>query len=177
LEAGFAIVLFVIPLAMYIFPYVGTTAYIILASIPFLLGGFILAGIIQYHNLQTNIIYFADLIAAGTGAVGAIFLFHWFNPITTLYALSFILLLMFVLMSITDAQNTAKIVYGPALLAFFFTLIYSPFTEQTVHAFRTSPYNVLHNELEPELVFSNWDSFSKIDVVIGLTANSLYVLW
>lgn len=84
---------------VYVMSFKGIILYSFLALIPFLLGGYILAGIMQSRHDQIHIIYFSDLVGAGLGAAGAIFLMNAINPIRTIGLLSLIMFFVYFVVS------------------------------------------------------------------------------
>jgi hypothetical protein len=79
--------------------YKGILFYAVLALLPFLISGYILAGIMQSEHRKIHMIYFADLFGAGLGAAAAIFFMNAINPVQTVGVLTFIVFAVFYLTS------------------------------------------------------------------------------
>lgn len=160
----FALSMIVVVLAIYSLPYIGVVFYSLVAIIPFLLGGYLLAGIMQSQHHQIHLIYFADLVGAGLGALGVILLMNAFGPIQTVGLLSFFLFLLYVITSFRTTKVRLRVVNGFLLVILVFNMVL-PFTNFiTFHSYRTSPYNVFQQEKDADIVYTNWDAFSRTDV-------------
>jgi hypothetical protein len=160
----FALSMVLVVTVIYMLSYKGVIFYSVVSIIPFLLGGSVLAGIMQSQHRDIHLVYFADLLGAGLGAICVIFLMNVLGPIQTVGLLSFIMFLIHTAIIFKPAARLRNVTTGILLGALLFNL-YQPFVNYTVFkAYETSPYNMFHAEKDAEIVYTNWDAFSRTDV-------------
>lgn len=160
----FSVSMILVVLAMYALPYRGIVFYALCAILPFILGGLILAGTMQSSKNQVHILYFVDLVAAGIGSAGAIFLMNAINPIQTIVLITFVLILVYLVVSYRKTGRWSKLVYTIVLMGLGLNLVY-PFLDLIeFKAYRTSPFTVFSKRPDAEIVYTHWDAFSKTDV-------------
>ncbi|GAB7388535.1 hypothetical protein BSNK01_23730 [Bacillaceae bacterium] len=171
----FALSMILLLFLIYLLPFQGIIVYSLLALIPFLLGGFILAGIVQAYHTNVNVIYFADLVGAGTGAAGAVFLLNLLNPLRTVGLLSLLMFFVYYLIRFRERGIGTKLVSRLVLVALMVYLIY-PFLENyEFKAYRTSPYTTFSGEPDAKIIFTEWNAFSRTDVYDADDDDFLYI--
>jgi hypothetical protein len=162
--AMFAASMIVIVFAIYVLSYKGIVFYSSLSLIPFLLGGYFLAGVMQTEKDNIHLIYFADLLGAGLGAAGSILLMNSINPIQTVNLLSVILFMMLVLINDQQIRMPMKAMNIFLLFALMINQFYPVFDRFEFNAYRTSPHTAFYEQKDAEIVFSEWNALSRTDV-------------
>ncbi|MCY9659484.1 spermine synthase [Paenibacillus chondroitinus] len=160
---------------MYVLPHLGVIIYVCLSFIPFLLGGMLVAGMMQHHSQHIHMLYFSDLVGAGLGAVAAIFLMDIFNPIQTVGITLVVTALLFAWAGFREIGKRFIYVQTIVLLIFMFNVIY-PFERYLpFQAYMTSPNNVFINEKDTKIIYSSWNAFSRTDVYDADDDDLLYI--
>jgi hypothetical protein len=160
---------------IYLLPFQGIWVYLLLGMIPFLLGGFILAGIMQSNHQNVHAIYFLDLVGAGLGAVGAIYLMNEWNPIRTIGFLTFILFAVYLFSRFRTLSNAIKLVHGVVLVLLIYNVVNPILQQFEFTSYRTSPYTAFYNQPDADIIFSQWNAFSRTDVFDARTPELLYM--
>ena len=160
---------------IYVLPYQGIWFYSLLALIPFFLSGWLIAGMMQEHYREVNRLYFSDLLGAGLGAVGAIFLMNELNPIRTISLLSLLLFATYYLLSVRKMHYALKLFNSLMGILLFLNLI-NPFVEHLdFKAYSTSPNTTFYEQPEANIVFSEWNAFTRTDVYDANDGELLYI--
>lgn len=149
---------------IYMLPFLGAMAYSSLALIPFLLSGYILAGILQTQHKHIPKIYFADLLGAGIGAAGAILLMNAMNPVQTMGLLSLLVFVIFLIIHYGNMRNRERVLHGVLLIALIYNLIDPVLNHMEFKSYRTSPYTAFYQQKDSKMIYSEWNAFSRTDV-------------
>ena len=160
---------------IYLMPFQGFFFYSFLTLIPFVLAGIILAGIFQSHPKQIHRLYFADLIGAGTGSLGAILLMNIFNPVRTIDLVTLLIFAWFYLSRVRFMGKTMKTAQSLILLLLAANMIYPVSQSWEFRAYRTSPYTAFANESNAGIILSDWNAFSRTDVYDADDEELLYI--
>lgn len=161
--------------AMYLVSYQGLWFYLILAVIPFLLGGWLITSIMQQHPYQMNFLYFADLIGASAGAVCAIGLMNLINPLRTIEFMAFLIFGSYLLLSFKSIGNIQRWISSMVFLLLLSNLAYPFLNKVEFNGYRTSPNAVFHNIPKAKIIFSQWDALAKTDVYDANDGELLYI--
>jgi hypothetical protein len=149
---------------IYLLSYQGILIYSIVTWIPFLLSGWLIAGIMQQHHHEVKQLYFSDLFGAGLGAVGAIFLMNEISPIQTVGLISLLLFFTYFLLSFRRIGFLQKLVNSVLLLVLVFQLFDPLMDHMEFKAYRTSPHTAFYTEPRAKMVYSHWNAFTRTDV-------------
>ncbi len=171
----YAISIVAVVYGIYLLSYKGVLFYSIFALIPFLLSGWVIAGIMQQHHQEIRFLYFSDLLGAGLGAAGAIFLMNEVNPIRTIGLSSLLLFFTYFLLSIRKANSRLKVVNAIILLLLMVNLSRPLVDYLDFNAYRTSPNTAFYKEPEAKIVFSQWNAFTRTDVYDADDQELLYI--
>lgn len=159
---------------IYLTPFQGITFYSILSTVPFLFTGYILASIFQKLHTKVHVVYFIDLVGASLGASLAILLMNHLSPIPMISMLSLALFLVGSILVFTQLKKAAKVMLI-MILALLMINIFSPFlTTERFLSYQTSPYTTF-SEQEGNIIYSEWDSFSRTDVYDAKDGDFLYM--
>jgi len=157
---------------IYIQPFVDNIIiYIILGIIPFVFSGYLFSMLFWARSQASGKLYFADLAGAGAGSIIIVLLLDYFGMYTS--AILICLLPWFVAVILPCSDKKTKIVQC-LLLVVLATGMFLP--AQTVSKIETNFYALLNNTgktygemqrsgLNPEIVFSRWDSFARTDLI------------
>lgn len=119
----------------------------------------------QSSKEQVHILYFVDLVAAGLGATGAIFLMNAINPIQTIGLITSVLILVYLVVSYRKTGRWSKFVYTFVLMGRLALNMVYPFLDFIeFKAYRTSPFTVFSKRPDAKIVYTHWDAFSRTDV-------------
>lgn len=171
---GQAIILFGTTAFIYLLPFQGIVVYSIITTIPFLFIGYVLASLFERWHDTIHIIYFTDLVGAGLGAVLAILLMNQLSPI---YMISSLTLVMFLIGYVGTFRQIKKIgkVTTTILLGFLIVNMFQPFlTTERFLSYQTSPHTTFSDQ-EGDIVYSEWDAFSRTDVYDAKDGDFLYM--
>ncbi len=171
----FAISIVMVVYGIYLLPYRGVLFYSVFALIPFLLSGWVIAGIMQQHHQKIKFLYFSDLLGAGLGAAGAIFLMNELNPIRTIGLSSLLLFFVYFLLTFRKAGSGLKIANTIVLLLLMVNLFHPFINILEFNAYRTSPNAAFYKEPEAKIVFSQWNAFTRTDVYDVEDQELLYI--
>lgn len=171
----YGLTLITVTYTVYLMPYLGIFIYSILAFIPFLLSGWIVAGLMQQKKNEVGRLYFADLLGAGFGAVGAIIFMNVIDPIRMVVFLSLILFFTYFLLSFHQVGFPTKVLNSAILLL----LMYNLYTPVAFHfdfkGYRTSPNSLFYNEPNAKIIYTKWDAFTRTDVFDADDEELLYI--
>lgn len=160
---------------VYLFSYMGIFFYSILAFIPFLLSGWLVAGMMQQRKQEVSTLYFSDLLGAGFGAIGAVFLMNAIDPIRMIVFLSVILFLTFYLLSFRQVGYPMKVLNSAVLLLLMYNLYTPVVTYFEFNGYRTSPHSLFYNEPDAKIIYSMWNAFTRTDVYDADDEELLYI--
>ncbi|MCA4756933.1 spermine synthase [Mycolicibacterium fortuitum] len=171
----FALVMLSAVFMMYIIPFRGMWFYAVTAFPPFLIGGALIAAILQAHHRQLHVIYFSDLVGAGLGAVCSVWFMNILDPVQTIFILGTVALFISFVLIAKHSTLRLKITYTLVLLIAIYNII-EPFSkEMFFRAFTTSPNHVFNNKSDVKPVFSEWNSLAKTDVYDAGDGELLYI--
>ncbi|WP_410514341.1 spermine synthase [Paenibacillus sp. BR2-3] len=171
----YAISMVTVVYIIYLLSYKGILFYSIIALIPFFLSGWVIAGIMQQHHKEIRLLYFSDLVGAGLGAAGAIFLMNTINPIRTIGLSSLLLFCTYFSLSFRKAGYGMKAVNTVVLLLLVVNLSRPLVDYLEFNAYRTSPNTTFYKEPEAKIVFSQWNAFTRTDVYDADDQELLYI--
>jgi len=145
--------------------------YIILGTIPFMIGGYLFSTLFTEHPEISGKLYFADLIGSGAGSIAVIFLMNQAGMFRTIVMVSIITFIPFLILTVSARRIKAATLVLPMLLA---VLLFTP--GQYISSIEENFNGILNNSgktfgsvqksgLEPEIVYSNWNAFSRTDVI------------
>ncbi|MBU5313490.1 hypothetical protein KQI38_15820 [Tissierella carlieri] len=161
---------------IYKLPYIEMLAfYILVSSLPFVIGGMILSLVFLKNNKISNKLYFADLLGSTLGSILIIPLMNSFGFIKTLFIISSLALissLMFSLSSNLKKNRTVIIGILAMIIALIFEGSFLDSLELNFTAYFTSPITVIDHlnkkkDSEVKVLYTKWDSISRTDVVDG----------
>jgi len=157
---------------IYVQPFVNNLIiYIALGITPFLISGYLYALLFRLWASASGKLYFADLLGAGAGSVLIVILLNNMGMFRTLVLICLLPLLVALILPLV-CKRLRLIEY--ALIAFLAFILLLP--GQTVNTIESNFYALLNNTgktfgemqrtgLEPEIVFSRWDSFARTDLI------------
>ena len=136
--------------------------YYITLSIPFFFTGLIIATAFSCMSKKTGLVYGSDLLGAGTGSLGIMYLMTIMTPDKTVFILSSIVLIG----SFVISEKRLKVISLSFILVNFSILLFQPsFTN-----IRMSPYKGLQVALRypgAEHLKTYFNPFSRIDTFIS----------
>lgn len=159
---------------MYKLPYIPVySAYAIIGTFPFILGGGILSLIFKEYVEKSSLIYFMDLIGGAIGSLMIIKSMNYFGFMGSLIIVSGISLLAGILMAIRFKRTKlalAKIVLLIIALVFILEENTLQDIENNFTAYFTSPNTMINhfNNSNKEVVnisYSQWNAVSRTDVI------------
>lgn len=160
----YALSFYLIVFVIYVLPYQNLIIYSSLVLIPFILAGYILAGIMQSWQDQIHLVYFADLLGAGLAAPAAVFFMNQWDPMTTISFLSCTLYAVFYFNHHAMFSRSSKIIHGLVLFFLFYNLVFPVQDSMVFRAYQTSPNTALAGEPNARIIFSDWNAISRTDV-------------
>lgn len=149
---------------MYILPYQSLWLYAIIPLLPFLMGGALLAAIMQGKQQYVNSLYFSDLAGAGIGAIGSIVLMNGLGVMETIDLLVAVLVGMSFAYRFRTITTAFKIMNSVILLILVVN-VFTPFSSYLpFRAYHTSPTNLFLGQTEHKIIYTEWNSFARTDV-------------
>lgn len=157
---------------IYVQPFIDNLiVYIILGLIPFIISGYLFSMLFKFRHQVSGKMYFADLVGAGGGSIAIVFLL---NSLGMFKSALIICLIPLVVAVVLPMQCKALKIARYAITALLIICLFLPM--QMVHNIETNFYALLNNSgksfgemrrsgLEPEIVFSRWDSFARTDLI------------
>ncbi|PRX19238.1 spermine/spermidine synthase [Orenia metallireducens] len=146
-------------------PYLGNPVfYILLAIIPFIIGGAIISYLFKLQD-DPHQSYFVDLLGGVLGLILAVLLMKFLGLIQTIIV-SFILVVL--LMMLPFKENKLILVFSSVIIIFIvfnfgqLTSLY----ENNFNSFKTSPHIGFNSsfDVKERSLFTRWDEFSRTDV-------------
>lgn len=156
----------------YLLPFVNNMLiYIVLGTIPFLIGGYVYSILFTEFSGISGKLYFADLIGSGVGSVVVIFLLDNAGMFRTILTVSIIALVPALILPV-PAKKIKAISYILPLMLIAGLLL----PGQYINSIEKNFNGILNNSkktygnlkkagLSPEIVFSEWNAFSRTDVI------------
>jgi len=179
LSCGF-IAVFVL---IYVQPFIDSLLiYIALGIIPFVISGYLYAVLFKAWAALSGKLYFADLIGAGVGSIIIVSLLDSFGMFRTVILICLMPLIVVLILQIADKKLK---IMGCLLSVVLGLCLFLPV--QSVQRVETDFYALLNNSgktygemrrsgLEPEIVFSRWDSFARTDLIRLGTISEVKIL-
>jgi len=167
LSLGFAGVFVLI----YIQPFVDTLMiYITLGLIPFVISGYLFSMLFKLRPKASGKMYFADLVGAGAGSILIVVLLNSSGMFKTV---ALICLLPVAAAWLLPSKGKLVAVRGMVTVIFAAALF---LPSQTVSSIEINFYALLNNSgktfgemqrsgLNPEIIYSRWDSFARTDLI------------
>jgi len=168
LSCGFASVFILI----YLQPFVDQLfIFIVLGIIPFIISGYLFSALYCVWSQVSGKLYFADLVGAGAGSILIILLLNHFGMLRTVILICLMPLIVAAILPSSSKKMKIVQYVMPAIVATSMLLpsnIVSK-TETNFHALLSNSgktYGEMQKSgLEPEIVFSRWDSFARTDLI------------
>lgn len=145
--------------------------YVILGAIPFLIGGYLFSILFTEFSSISGKLYFADLIGSGAGSVAVLLLLNNAGMFRTVAALCIIALLPALILSTGSIRTRALGYILPLILIAGFLLPqqYINSIEKNFNGVLNNPLktigNIKNSGMSPKIVFSEWNAFSRTDVI------------
>jgi len=168
LSCGFICVFFLI----YIQPYIDQLfVFITLGLIPFVISGYLFSTLYCVWSKVSGKLYFADLVGAGAGSILIILLLDHLGMFRTIILICLLPLIVAAVLPCNSKKVRAFQYIAPIILA---AVIFLP--SHTVSKIETNFHALLSNNgktygdmqksgLDPDIVFSRWDSFARTDLI------------
>jgi len=156
----------------YAIPFVNSTLlYIILGTIPFIIGGYLFSVLFTEFTEISGKLYFADLIGSGMGSIVVIYLINNAGMFKTIVLVSIIALIPSL---IVQASMVKMRVVGYILSIVFIASLLMP--GQYVNSIEQNFVGIINNTsktygnmkrsgMSPEIIYSKWNAFSRTDVI------------
>ncbi|MGE5633062.1 MAG: hypothetical protein ACM3TR_18490 [Caulobacteraceae bacterium] len=145
--------------------------YIILGTIPFLIGGYLYSILFTEFSGISGKLYFADLIGSGAGSLAVISLLNNAGMFRTVVSLCIIALIPVMILPTANIKIRALGYILPLVLitGFFLPGQYISFIEKNFNGTLNNPDKTIgslkESGLTPKIVFSEWNAFSRTDVI------------
>ena len=168
LSCGFVAVF----LLIYYQPFVDSLViYIVLGMIPFVLSGYLFSTLFWALPQGSGKLYFADLIGAGAGSILIVSLLDYLGMFKTVVVICLLPLIVAAILPCTEKKLKIAQFF---IMVIIMTGMFLP--AQTVRSIETNFYALLNNTgktygemqrsgLQPEIIFSRWDSFARTDLI------------
>ena len=168
LSCGF-IVAFVL---IYVQPFIDNLMiYIVLGIFPFIASGYLFAALYKMVPQVSGKLYFSDLTGAGAGSIAIVSLLDFIGMLKTAALICLLPLIAAVFLPAAGKKLRIIQYILPGMLA---AVLFLPM--QTAGSVETGFYALLNNSdktygeaqrngLSPEIVFSEWDSFARTDLI------------
>lgn len=156
----------------YVIPFMNNLlVYTVIGMLPFIVGGYLYSTVFTEYTGISGKLYFADLVGSGAGSMAVIFLLNNAGMLRTIIVLCLIATIPAMLLP--ASQKKTK----PATLLLAVLLIAGLFLPaQTVNNLEKNFTGILHNTdktfgnikkngYDPEILFSEWNAFSRTDVI------------
>lgn len=156
----------------YLLPFVNNMlVYIVLGTIPSLVGGYLYSILFTEFSGISGKLYFADLIGSGAGSIAIIFLLDNAGMFRTILMVGIIALLPALILPASTKKIKAIGYILPLMLIAGLLL-----SGQYINSIEKNFNGILNNSqktygslkkagLSPEIVFSEWNAFSRTDVI------------
>lgn len=156
----------------YLLPFVNNVlVYIVLGTIPFLVGGYLYSILFTEFSGISGKLYFADLIGSGAGSVAVILLLNNTGMFRTILIIC-IIALMPALILPAFTKKIKVIAYILPLMLIAGLLLPGQYITSIEKNFKgilnnpTKTFGSLKRAgMSPEIVFSEWNAFSRTDVI------------
>lgn len=171
--AGILAIIYLVVLAIiYFMPFINNMIlYIILGTMPFIVGGYYFSILFREFSGISNKLYFADLLGSGAGSIAVLLLLNYLGMFKTALVICIIALLA-TLCSLLFSGKKSIIAYislliftaGLFLPGQFVNSIEKNFTGLTTNSLKT--FGGFKKEgKKAEIAYSKWNAFSRTDVI------------
>ena len=144
---------------------------IVLGTVPFIIGGYLFSILFTEFSGISGKLYFADLIGSGVGSIAVISLLDQAGMFRTVLLVCFIALLPALILPAARLKTRIVLYLLPVVLLAGFLL-----PGQYINSIETNFRGILDNPsktfgslkesgMDPEIVFSKWNAFSRTDVI------------
>ncbi|WP_407270634.1 spermine synthase [Radiobacillus sp. PE A8.2] len=159
---------------VYLMSYTNVVVYFLLLTIPFIIGGGLLANYFQTWQKHPGKLYFVDLIGAGFGVVVTLWLMDVTDPFRTIAVIS--LLVIVTQLPIIIIQKQKVVLFTCSVIIFLLAInLFNPiWTTDRFQVYKTSPYTSFSNE-KAEIIASSWDALSRTDIYDAEDNDFLYI--
>jgi len=158
-------------LAVLLYPFPGFFyGYILAVLIPFIAAGLFLSAAFYLHGKDAQVIYFADLFGGGLGSLAVLPLLEHFGAVSTALFIALIpaTVGIFLYLAVAEKKKALRNSMAVAVLTAFFLLnIYGDFQEFLLRQGQGSVktlFSLTAND-EYEIVYTDWSTFARTDVV------------
>ncbi len=157
---------------IYWLPYVNNLIiYIFLGTIPFIIGGYIFSIVFMEYSEISGKLYFADLVGSGIASAAVIILLNQAGLYRTMVLICVISLIPVLILPAASRKIKISRVLLPIILIAGLML-----PQKYVYSIEQNFNGILNNaqktygsleksETYPEIVFSEWNAFSRTDVI------------
>lgn len=135
--------------------------YIMIGTIPFLFGGYLLAYYFKQKDMEIGRLYFADLLGS---TVGVIVIFFVFQKLGVFPALIFMTAVAFFSTSLLEKGKRIRLTLAILALVLLSILLIPGLEDwgnQAFEAFYTSPHSTINGRNSE---YTHWDGFARTDV-------------
>lgn len=145
--------------------------YLILATLPFIIGGYFLSTVFEEFGAISNKLYFADLIGSALGSIAVLFSL---NNIGIYRSVILICIISIIASLLLNAKFKNKMLLGIGILTLFLIELFLPnkyvySIEQNFIGFITNKTKTLgsiaKSNQKAKIVYTKWNAFSRTDVV------------
>jgi len=157
---------------LYVQPFIDQLIiFIVLGIIPFVISGYLFSTLYYARSQVSGKLYFADLIGAGAGSILIILFLDHLGMLRTVVLICLLPLIVAAILPCSSKKLKLVQYIAPVIIA---ACMFLPL--RTVSMIETNFHAVLNNTdktygemqrsgLEPEIVFSRWDSFARTDLI------------
>lgn len=157
---------------IYVLPFQNNVLiYLILATLPFIIGGYFFSTVFEQFGKISNKLYFADLIGSGFGSIIVLLSLNNLGIYRTVILICIISVIAWLLL---NAQFKKKILLSIGVLAVFLLGLFIPnkyvySIEQNFIGFITNKTKTLgsiaKSNQKSKIVYTKWNAFSRTDVI------------
>ncbi|WP_144440502.1 polyamine aminopropyltransferase [Limnochorda pilosa] len=147
-------------------------SYFVLLSLPFLVGGALMAQIFRSFPRASARLYAADLVGSAAGSVGAILALDALGPVGAAFLAALMASVAALLFAVRSASRPAGATVASAVLALVVAVLLGVSASGAYRpaiSMGTNPekeiHDALHGPLGGEIVETRWSSFGRTDVV------------
>ena len=156
----------------YLLPFVSSVlVYIVLGTIPFIIGGYLFSILFTEFSGISGKLYSADLLGSGAGSLAVIFLLNNAGMFRTIMFICVVALIPALILQAVKIKIRVAgyILFLILIIAFLLPGQYITSIEKNFNGILNNPNKTLGNIKKsgyfPEIVFSKWNAFSRTDVI------------
>ena len=146
--------------------------YGVIATLPFITGGFFIALIFFSQPLRSHELYFADLLGAAVGGAVAVISLNHFGLMNTVLLVSVLALAASIFLSVSLLKKKQTIPYAVTAVLLVLAILLQPAVsafEQRFTGYFTSPFTALTRMRQANdahtILTRSWDAYSRTDVI------------